>query len=306
MSDKLDLQEQKYLTSIVEKISICKAYKPKFGQGKAVSLEEFEILYGSDPFYAWFGLDNSLMYAAHKAAGGITSLYRQIGTGCEQLFRQIIRDQLQLTATQAMWSYTVNATGKKTRKLSLDGRIQLEDLQSDEHKQKFSEWMSRATSAMGMDIAIARVLKGAVFEVRQGYKSKDSKRQNADIGNAGTAYTQGYLPVVALLSTQIDSDVADRYVNAGWLLLRGHLSNSSITSTYAFCDQVLCYDLAGFFQRNSPNLQQTVEQVLLALLAPSDPPEMPDELVATDEIELTDELEAAEEVEFNAQGEDEY
>lgn len=47
-------------------------------------------------------------------------------------------------------------------------------------------------------------LKGAVFEVRQGYKSKDAKRQNADIANAAAAYTQAYLPCVVMLSSQID------------------------------------------------------------------------------------------------------
>lgn len=53
------------------------------------------------------------MYAAHKAAGGITSLYRQIGMGCEQLFRQIIRDQFGLTAEQAKWSYKVKSSREK-------------------------------------------------------------------------------------------------------------------------------------------------------------------------------------------------
>ena len=43
-----------------------------------------------------------------------------------------------------------------------------------------------------------------MFEVRPGYKSKDSKRQNADVSNAANAYTHQYLPVVVLLSTQID------------------------------------------------------------------------------------------------------
>ncbi len=260
-------QDQKYLNLIINKIKVCKAYRPKFGQGKEVSFEEFEILYRSDPFYAWFGLDNPMIYAAHKAAGGITSLYRQIGTGCEELFRQIIRDQFNLTASQAAWSYTVKVPGGKERKLSLDGRIQIEDLQSDEHKRRVSEWMAKVTTAMGMDTVIARALKGPVFEIRQGYKSKDSKRQNADIGNAATAYTQGYLPVVTILSTQIDGDVADRYVNAGWLLLQGYLNDSPISSTYAFCDQVLGYDLAGFLKRSSTELKQTVEQVMKALLS---------------------------------------
>lgn len=74
---------------------------------------------------------------------------------------------------------------------------------------------------MCVPLKAAKGLEGAVFEVRQGYKSKDSKRQNADITNAANAYANDYLPVVVLLSTQIDSDIAERYIVAQWVLLRG-------------------------------------------------------------------------------------
>lgn len=75
--------DEPYLNIIVGHITTCKAYKPAFGQGKPVSLEAFQQLYGTDPFYSWFGLNDPLVYAAHRAAGGITSVYRQIGLGCE-------------------------------------------------------------------------------------------------------------------------------------------------------------------------------------------------------------------------------
>jgi hypothetical protein len=71
-SAHIDSQDQKYLALLLDKIEVCKTYHPKFGLGKAVSLAEFRVLYGRDPFYAWFGLDHPLMDAAHKAAGGIT------------------------------------------------------------------------------------------------------------------------------------------------------------------------------------------------------------------------------------------
>jgi len=40
------------------------------GQGvnAGLSLKEFQALYRADPFYAWYGLDHPMMYAAHKAA----------------------------------------------------------------------------------------------------------------------------------------------------------------------------------------------------------------------------------------------
>jgi len=50
-------------------------------------------------------------------------------------------------------------------------------------------------------------ITGTIFEVRQGYKSKDSKRQNADIANAATAYTKADFPCAVILSAQIDEDI---------------------------------------------------------------------------------------------------
>lgn len=43
--------DERYLKIIVDHITTCKAYKPALGQGKPVSLEAFQQLYGADPFY---------------------------------------------------------------------------------------------------------------------------------------------------------------------------------------------------------------------------------------------------------------
>lgn len=146
------LKEQNYLEIFLQPIRKCQDYRPKLGQGnsnKGLSFQEFKVLYGADPFYSWIGLDTDLMYAAHRAAGGITSIYRQIGI---------------------------------------------------------------------------------VFEVRQGYKSKDSKRQNADIDNATVAWANGYLPVFAIFSAQIDSDIVLRYRNNRCGILVGRNNDDPQTS----------------------------------------------------------------------------
>jgi len=263
--------DSKYLAILLSRIEVCKNYKPKFGQGSkaGLTLQDFTELYHADTFYSWFGLDNPLMYAAHKAAGGITSVYRQIGTGSEQVFRLMLQDQLGLTETQAKWSYETTSNGKN-RILSLDGRIELKDIQLPEKRKVVSRWLEQAATHLKIAPEIAKVLKGAVFEVRQGYKSKDSKRQNADIANAATAYSQGYLPIVVVLSTQIDSDIASRYELEKWLILQGHVGGSSITSTYIFAKEVIDYDLANFFQSNSGKLKKAIDEVLKMLLGIDD------------------------------------
>ena len=79
MSSAPESRDQQYLSLILQKIEVSKVYKPRFGQAREIALDEFRMLYGNDPFYSWFGLNNLFVYAAHKAAGGMTSLYRQIG-----------------------------------------------------------------------------------------------------------------------------------------------------------------------------------------------------------------------------------
>ena len=80
MTDEAD---RMYLATLVKSIRVCAAYRPKLGHSSQAghNLGEFQKLYREDPFYCWLGLDNPLMYAAHKAAGGMTSIYRQIGMG---------------------------------------------------------------------------------------------------------------------------------------------------------------------------------------------------------------------------------
>jgi hypothetical protein len=152
--------------------------------------------------------------------------------------------------------------------LYLDGRIEFEHVRDAGAGARARHWIDEAAEKLLLDQQTRRSTKGAVFEVRQGYKSKDSKRQNADILNASNAYVNHYIPVLALFSTQIDNDVASRYTQARWLLLTGSLGGTSTTSTYVFCRDVLQYDLSAFYERNSPRIKDEVEKVLAAILAP--------------------------------------
>lgn len=267
-------RDAQYLKMVVDPIRVCAKYKPKFGQGRSsgLALPEFQSLYQADPFYAWFGLDNPLMYAAHKAAGGMTSVYRQIGIGCEKLFRQILCDQFALSPEAANWSYTMPTAGGKTRTLYLDGRVSLTDIQDPTARKRFHDWMECAATAAGVAPAIFSSLTGTIFEVRQGYKSKDSKRQNADIANAATAYTNAYLPCAVILSAQIDGDILLRYRSERWSILTGVVDlNDPLQSTYDFMNRVVGYDMAGFFKRNSIVLKAEIDSVLRALLTPEAP-----------------------------------
>ena len=261
-----------YLGLILEPIRVCASYKPKFGQGAkggGLTLKQFQTLYRGDPFYSWFGLDNPMMYAAHKAAGGMTSVYRQIGIGCEKLFRTILRDSLGLSDADVAWSDEVLLPGGRKRTLYLDSRVPLDKISSREKRNRFHNWMRQSANKLGVNRKVFSTLTGTVFEVRQGYKSKDAKRQNADIANAATAYTKAYLPCAAILSAQIDSDILLRYRAEKWAVVTGIVgARDPLLSTYDFMKEVVGYDLAAFFRRNRRTLRAEIDSVLNALLAP--------------------------------------
>jgi len=264
--------DEDYLGILTACIRVCAEYQPKLGHAAKVGygLEEFQRIYKADPFYNWLGLDNPLMYAAHKAAGGMTSIYRQIGIGCEVLFRRVLQDQLGLNDEDVRWSYSLPRSGGRARTLHLDARIPLSSVSDTSRRGRVRSWMRAAARRIDVDAEVAKTLRGIVFEIRQGYKSKDSKRQNADIANAATAYTRGLLPCAGILSLQIDDDISQRYRHERWVVLTGLTGAvSSHESIYAFCRDVVGYDLAGFFERNCRSLKKEVETVLTVLPTPS-------------------------------------
>lgn len=264
----MDNKEKRYLKTFLAPIKKCKVYRPKFGQGtngKGLSLSEFKILYGSDPFYAWIGLDTDLMYAAHRAAGGMTSVYRQIGIGCERLFREVLADTTgYIDPIYATWSYTAKTRSGKEKKLSLDGRLELSEIKQQKVLKNVKKWIKDYCSELG---EVKEPSKGIVFEIRQGYKSKDSKRQNADIDNATVAWANDYLPVFAIFSSQIDSDIVLRYRNNRCGILVGTTNGDNKSSLYSFCLQILGYDLASFFKQYTNDIKKEIQDILETLLS---------------------------------------
>lgn len=259
-----------YLEILLEPLRKCAAYKPGFGRsrGTGTSLDEFTALYGQDPLYHWIGLDSDLMYAAHKAAGGMTSIYRQLGIGCERLFREILRRSLGLADDEITWGYKIDAGEGRSQTLTLDARIDADFLRDALDRERFAGWLNRVGTEIGVDPA-ARGLRGAVFEVRQGYKSADSKRQNADLRSGVRAYADGYFPVVMLFSRQLNQAVEHRYREAGLLVLVGTLYGNDTQSSYSFCRDVVGFDAGQFFERNADRLRGEFVAVLQALLTPS-------------------------------------
>ena len=147
VKSRMEASDAHYLQVVLDPLKGSAHYKPKFGQGAregGLTLEEFQSLYGGDPFYSWFGLDNLLMYAAHKAAGGMTSVCRQIGIGCERLFRRVLMDELGLSIQDAVWSYQVPLPLGRNKMLRLDGRVPLDAIGNGAKRERFREWMRHA------------------------------------------------------------------------------------------------------------------------------------------------------------------
>jgi hypothetical protein len=262
-----ELSDARYRELLLEPIRVCANYRPAFGTARGdeeITLDTFRNLFGADPLYSWLGLDSPLMYAAHKAAGGMTSIYRQIGIGCERLVRGVIQDALALDDEKVRWGYDSIRSDGRSQRLTLDARIDGDHLDANS-AERLSSWLQRSSQYINQH----RDTKGAVFEARQGYKSADSKRQNADLRFGLAAYDAAYLPVILVIPTQVSAIVIERYRQNKLLVLTGALSNDDTRSTYAFFDSVVGYSLNGFFQRNAPLIRSEVSLILEQLLSPS-------------------------------------
>lgn len=260
--------DAKFLEIFLSPLRTCLDYTPAFGRGKSnkgTSFNAFEEIYGNDPFYAWLGLNCEEVFAAHKAAGGLTSIYRQLGTGSERLFRAIISEEYKLTDKQLDWSYKYQIDAKKEGVHTLDAKISKNDL-LPKKQQNFNNWTIDALNAVNNNSVSNLSVNGVAFEVRQGYKSADSKRQNADLRFGIHAYRHGLLPAFAILSNQVSMPVLERYRSDGMLVLTGTLSDDPTVSTFAFFDQIIGYDMAAFFKRNTGKMSKEVKDIVGALL----------------------------------------
>ena len=249
-------------------VRVCADYRPAFGQSNShgIDFSAFQELYASDPFYAWLGLDDPLVYAAHKTAGGLTSVYRQIGVGTERLLREILRDTLGLDEAQTAWRYEYGKPDGKKGVHILDARVSLRDL-DDSQRRRLSGWISSVGQHIGLTPQKIKRLNGVVFEIRQGYKSADSKRQNADLRFGMSAYQEGLLPAFMILSRQVSETVIERYKANNMAVVTGVLADNPQTSTFAFFQHVMGYDLTAFFKRNTKTLKYEVLRIVHALLS---------------------------------------
>lgn len=258
-----------YIDVFLDPIRKCADYGPKFGvSGQSVSFEQFEEMYSTDPLYHWIGLDTDAIYAAHRAAGGITSVYRQLGIGCERLFRQILIDGLELNPQQIEWSYEIQDenTPEKTHTLTLDARIHSNSIPDKKKRVQFINWLVNVQKTLDLDTT---AINGAVFEIRQGYKSADSKRQNADLRNSTRALGEGYIFVMSLFSQQVSQPVIRRYRNSNILVQTGNTDGNNIDSTFIFIKEILNFDIELWFNLHSDKMKNEITTIVSGLLKPN-------------------------------------
>ena len=93
----------------------------------------------------------------------MTSIYRQIGIGGQNLFRQIVKDELKLTDDQTKWSYKVPSSNNRMRRLELDARIDINDIADSKKQLRLRSWLLSVSRSLGVDEGIADDLRGVVF-----------------------------------------------------------------------------------------------------------------------------------------------
>lgn len=179
-----------------------------------------------DPYYGPLGLDSPDLAAAHRWAATLTSGYRRLGYATEHLIREALADRLKLEPEQLQWSYKTD----KKRSRTLDARLALDEMPA-RYASRLRKFLDDERSA------------GAVFEIRQGYKSCDSKRRNADRQSARAIRRAGFTPVLLVVSDELSPENIASYTKDGWKILKG-------ADTMAFLKDVVGFDLGGMLDRN--------------------------------------------------------
>jgi len=181
------------------------------------------------------------------------------------MFGAIVSGCLGLSADEMSWSYDYPKGRGKTGTHTLDARIRVADA-AEAAQPRISKWLEDALDYVNLDDSAHAEVHGAAFEVRQGYKSADSKRQNADLRFGINAYRASLLPVFAIFSAQVSEPVVRRYRSDGMLVLTGVTSDNPTVSTFAFVEQILGYDLLGFFARNRDQVREEIQEIVSTLL----------------------------------------
>ena len=255
-------RDERYKRIVLDPLMEAMRYVPKMGTSKNVALSDFMDMYGGDPLYHWIGLDNPLMYVAAKAGGGQTSIYRHLGDGMERIVRAVFMDEYGLDDKQVRWGYKTTSSGGQVVHRMLDARLDVTMITDKAKAARLSEWLDAVAGKQGT----AFRTKGVVFEVRQGYKSQDSKRSQGDVSNGGQALNAAYQMAVMVMSTQIPDVIRNRYERNCIRVMTGTLTDDPLSSTFAFFKRIVGYDLAAFFARNSGEFREAMNQILERIL----------------------------------------
>jgi hypothetical protein len=181
----------------------------------------------------------------------------------------VVQDCLCLSEEQTAWGYRYDKGDGTLATHTLDLHVRASDISDQIRSGIFLNWVRAAAESIGVPPDKARLLGGAAFEIRQGYKSADSKRQNADLRFGLRAYADAsLLPVIAIVSTQASDAVCRRYSDARLLVLRGTLDGDN--STFAFFRDIVGYDLADFFRRNAETIRSEFGKIVSQLLSASE------------------------------------
>jgi len=126
----------------------------------------------------------------------MTSVYRQIGIGCQNLFRTILRDSFGLSDEDVTWSYEILLPTGRKRLLYLDGRVPLDRIPDKSKRDRFHEWMRESANEVGINPKGIRHpgrngLRGSARLQEQGLEAPE-RRISANA--ATTIYQLGYLP----------------------------------------------------------------------------------------------------------------
>lgn len=187
-----------------------------------VAPKEVEKEIKSDALYGLLFRDISEFYVQSVLGGRITtSLHRNFGDIVEMSVREIFKSAFDLDDQLAQSSFTLKSIEKRSTRTT-DVTLPYTALE-EKTVGRLRAFHEQLCKRHRRDVeGLHATCKGVGYEVRQCYKSNDSKRRTADIDMSHLLANKGLAPVMLIFCSSSSASIIQDYNRLSkWLILEG-------------------------------------------------------------------------------------
>ncbi len=264
--------EKIYLDELLEPVRTCADLLPRLSAEAGSSnrvrhYHDYRMRFQADPIGQWCGLDSERIYVARRLSSAIDDLYHCLRIGYARMTRSVFRDCASYRSHHdSGWRYKITTRSGSTRVVSMDACLHLDKITNSKLRARTQDWLTICCRQLN---GVIEPVKGAVFKTSTGYVAGGSREPYADLDSAGVAWAHGFMPVMAVYSSQYPDAAAAKYINSCWTVLTADNRRNPASSLFSFYTNVLEFDLGAFFTVHAPSIQREIDDFLNRIMNPN-------------------------------------